>query len=382
MQRLIRKILLFYMEIRPGFISLKIKMNNAKGFFLFIIILLSVSCKTQKGKYPYAIRDFRDTLQPLLLNIVSKNIVNYYDSTLRKTITDKELIQLSQSELPVLRGWAFREILFSESFNHIDIIMNHLDDTAIAGFDYGEFGTRYSTISDEILNYFEWEDIKIKNKVIDEVITKHNYLKSAYTILYKIEPQERYYAIIKNMATRNRNYDYENGFEKGFEDIEIALYGLAKFKKKEDITIIKQSLLSNCWQMSASSFRLMQEFPDSSYMEVYEDFYPGKYYNTHFSSIERKTSFISSIAVYKNNRSAKIIEAILNNPPNNCPALPPMIKQELVNAIWNNPCAAYLKLRKQIERNKSEYKNYKAQPIYHAPVDSSAGTVPKDVLFW
>ena len=148
-------ILLFYMEIRLGFISLKIKMTNVKGFLLFIIILLSVSCKTQKSKYSYAIRDFRDSLQPLLVNIVSKNIVSYYDNILREMLTDKELIQLSQSEQPVLRGWAFREILHRESFNHIDIIMNHLDDTAIAGFDYGEFGTKYSTISDEILHYFE-----------------------------------------------------------------------------------------------------------------------------------------------------------------------------------------------------------------------------------
>ena len=256
--------------------------------------------------------------------------------------------------------------------------MNHLDDTAITGFDYGEFGTRYSTISDEILYYFEWEDIKIKNKVIDEVLTKHNYLKSAYTILFKIAPQERYYNIIKNMATRKRNYDYENGFENGFEDIEVALYGLAKFKKKEDIKIIKQLLLSNCSQMSASSFRLMQDFPDSSYMEVYEDFYPSHYYHTHFSSIEGETSFISSIAVYKNNRSAKILEDILNNPPTTCC----LIQQELVDAIWSNPCDAYSKLRKQIERSEPEYKNYKAGAIHHVSIDSSAGTVPKDVLFW
>lgn len=366
------------MEKRPGFISLKIKMNNAKGFLLFIIILLFVSCKTQKGKYPYAIRDFRDSLQPLLVNIVSKNIVSYYDNTLREMLTDKELIQLSQSEQPVLRGWAFREILNRESFNHIDIIMNHLDDTAIAGFDYGEFGTKYSTISDEILHYFEWEDIKIKNKVIDEVLTKHNYLKSAYTILFKIAPQERYYTIIKNMATRKRNYDYENGIEKGFEDIEVALYGLAKFKKKEDIKIIKQLLLSNSWKMSASSFGLMQEFPDSSYMEVYENFYPSDYYDTYFGSDQTRISFISSIAVYKNNRSAKILEDILNKPPNTCC----LIKQELVDAIWSNPCDAYSKLRKQIEKSEPESKNYKAGAIHHVSVDSSDGLAPKDVLFW
>ena len=98
---------------------------------LFVsITLLFWSCKTD-NKYNYAIKDFRNSLQPYLVKIVSKGIVMYYDSSLRHMATDNELVQLRQSEHPVLRASAFREMLHRNSSNNFDILINHLDDTAL-----------------------------------------------------------------------------------------------------------------------------------------------------------------------------------------------------------------------------------------------------------
>jgi hypothetical protein len=208
-------------------------MFNPKQLAFFSLIILCCSCKTE-SKYNYAIKDFRKALQPYLTRIVSEGLVHRPDSALAIMATDKEIVRISQSEHPVLRASAFREMLRRETFNRFDLIMNHLDDTAVVPTDAGEFGIWYRAVSDDILQQADWEDLEGEKRVIDELITKHNYLSSAYQILDRIEPEEKYYPYIKDMATRRRNYNEFEG-ESGYDDIEHALYGLAKFKKKEDI---------------------------------------------------------------------------------------------------------------------------------------------------
>jgi hypothetical protein len=88
----------------------------------------------------YAIKDFIKHLQPSLSIIVSKGIVTYHDSSQIKSITDNELIRIGKSENSVLRATAFNKMPGRNSFKQFDILMNHLDDTAIVATDAGEFG--------------------------------------------------------------------------------------------------------------------------------------------------------------------------------------------------------------------------------------------------
>lgn len=321
--------------------------------FLLIAILIW-SCKTD-NKYPYAIKDFRKPLQPHLTRIVLKGIVGYYDSTLYMA-TDKELVQLAQSEHPVLRASAFREMLYRKSFDHFNILMNHLDDTAVVATEAGEWGIWYRTVSDDIIQHGGWKSMADKNKTIDVVITKHNYLRSAYEILLSIEPSEKYYPYIKAMA--EQEVKPAGIYNPKVEDFESALYGLAKFKKKEDVEIIKDQLLSYTWRISSISFRLMKEFPDTVYLEVFEEYYPRKFYRSicRDGVSSQAEEYINSLAVYKNNRSAKILDSMLNRKPFiNCPADTSWFKDILALAIWRNPCEAYSKLRKQVEARVKEY---------------------------
>lgn len=168
--------------------------------FLQFALLLS-SCRT-KNKYNYAVKDFQKSLQPHRTNILSKGIVMYYDSSLRHMATDEVLMQLIQSEHPVIRASAFRELLRRNSVNRFDILMSHLDDTAIVETDAGEFGIWSRTVSDDILQEAYWKTEDEKDKTVEQVITRHNYLRSAYTILGQLEPQEKYYRFVKDMATR------------------------------------------------------------------------------------------------------------------------------------------------------------------------------------
>jgi hypothetical protein len=348
----------------------------------FTLIIMFLSCKNDTG-YTYAIKDFRKSFQPYLTKIVSKGIVMSSDSSLRYMATDNELIQLGKSEHPVLRASAFREMLYRKSFNHFNILMNHLDDTAIVAINEGEFGIWYETVSDDILEEATWKNKEEKNKTVNEVITRHNYLKSAYTILSKTAPQEKYYAFIKDMATRKRNDDEEPG-ELGFDEIEYALYGLAKFKKRDDIKIIRAQLLENYWRISALSFTLMKEFPDTSYLQVFEKYYPSNFYRTICSEqgSDKAVGFINSIAIYKTQRSSNILDSILNRKPFvKCSADIYIIKLQLAYAIWGNECEAYSKLRKQIEQSVRENEKKKNELSYFEPVELPIDSSERKIIW-
>lgn len=338
-------------------------MTRLKYLLLLTLIALFSSCKNEQG-YTYAIKDFRKSIQPFLFNIVSTGIVTYHDRTQINAITDDELIQLGMSENPVLRATGFREMLQRKSFNHFDILMHHLDDSAIVATNAGEFGIWYRTVSDDILHEATWETVEAKNKTIDQVITKHNYLRSAYTILGQLEPQEKYYPYIKDMATRPRRLS-DDGYELDFDYIEYALYGLAKFKRPGDINVIKKQMLQNIWKLSDMSFRIMQEFPDSTYFEVLQGYYRRQFYRFSgnrpggFSGFVADRAapedFIQALVIQQNDRSANLLDTMIHHLPlQTCMPDKENIINEVVTAIWEHPCSAYTRLREKIRPRAEE----------------------------
>jgi len=348
------------------------------GLFLFS------SC-ISNNKNSYAIKDFSNSLQPYLTTIVSSGIVGYDSLTyyVRKNATDEELRKLSKCEHPILRAVAFREMLDRKTFDHFNLIMNNLDDTAMIITDQGEFGLSFTTVSDDILEHGKWKDTVAKNKTIAAIITKHNYLTSAYKILSSAQLKPDYYPYIKDMAQRPRRLS-KDGYEVAFDEKEYALYGLAQFRKPEDIPIIKEALLSNCWKISEISFRLMHEYPDSSYLGIFENYYRRTFYKKvrQESYPYSAEGFINAVAVYKNERSEKILSTILHRSPfMPYPSDTSSLKTILSEAIWNNKCDAYSKLIKQIEPVMKEYeKDTITFPI--DPVIPPIKTEEEPVRWW
>ena len=290
----------------------------------------------------------------------------YHEKSVSEMATDEELIRLGKIEHPILRTLAFREMLDRKTFDHFDVIMEHLDDTAIVAIARGEWGIQLTKVSDDILYNARWKTIEAKNKTKDEVITKHKYLRSAYYVISRMEPDEKYYPHIKDMFNRIKNYSEEFS-DMRFEDKQYAAIALAKFKKPGDIKLIKEFLLTNRWRIDETSFTLMGNYPDTSYMEVFENNYPRNFYRSicDDKNVNKATDFIKSIAVYKNDRSARILDPILNKKPFvNCPADSNSLKYDLIYAIWNNPCSAYAKLRDQVRaRVKAYEEDYKKNSI-------------------
>jgi hypothetical protein len=325
--------------------------------FLLISILFAIAGCNNHTKTSFAIRDFNKTLQPYLVTVVSKGIVGYDTATsyICRHTTDEEIKQLSQSEFPVLRAVAFREMLDRPTFDHYNLMMSNLDDTAIVATNAGEWGIRFMRVSDDMLQHGKWKDTVTKKKTINEIILKHNYLSAAYYKILDVKSERVYYPIIKKM------YQSERSFCDDFEEIEYALCALAAYRKTEDIPAIKELILSNSWRISELSFGLMKDYPDETYLEIYEKYYPRTYYRKlcKDQDINSAISFIKSVAGYKNERSERILDSILTRKlfvP--CAVDTYYLKRELVYAIWNNPCIAYSKIRNQVE---SAVKRYKEQ---------------------
>ncbi len=319
-------------------------MHLLKPITILLIFALLQSCK-QGLKYHYAIRDFREALQPALGEIVSKGFVDYYDTTVRfikANASDRELMKMSRSELPVLRAAALRLMTERPSIDNFKLILEHLDDTAIAGVDHGEWGVEYHMVADVLIHNSKWATMADKNRTIDSVVMGHNNLESAYFILYKLQPEEKYYAYIKKMAQQDRSFD----------NIEDALYALAKYKRKKDVFLIKEKLLRNMWRLGHFPFRLLQNYPDTAYLEVFDEYSKKALYKNikvNRSFVEAQ-EFFSALASYQTPKSAEILGHILNRKP----FLPPYsdsayLLDALVGSILDNKCEAYMKLEAQIK---------------------------------
>jgi len=310
--------------------------------------------------------------------MVEKGIVMYRDSALVNMATDDELKRLGKSEHPILRAAAFREMLDRISFNHFDIIIDHLNDTALVFTDAGEFGIWDRTVSDDILQEANWKTQEEKDLTVEQVLAKHNYLRSAYIILQGLNPQDKYYGFIKDMATRPRRLDHYNGYELGFGDIEYALYGLAKFKKKSDVEVIKKKLMEHVWRLSDLSFQLMKEYPDSQYFDVLQTYHKRQFYkfsgnrpggfSGYVADRAAPEDFIQALVIQQSDKSAKLLDTMLNRLQLHA-FMPDKenIINEVIIAIWEHPCPAYISLREKIKPKVNEILKWRIS----IPMDSS-----------
>jgi len=341
-------------------------------FCIPALALIFFSSCNQVSNNAVAIKDFDDTLQPRLTKIVTAGIITYDSATTTfiKQIDDKQLVQLSESDQPMLRALALKEMLSRKSFDHFNLMMTHLDDTAIVVSEEGEWGLQFKFVSDFMLEQGKWKDTTARNKTIEEIVLKHNYLAAAYNKLPYVQLKPEYYNSIKEMAMHDGNFPY------GTLEKENALYALATFSKKEDIPVIKQ-LLYNFPRMAKTSSKLMQNYRDTSYIEMLERCYPKTFYRIicREGSVDDAESFINSVAVYKNERSEKILRSILSHKPFvPCLADTASLMQTLVKAIWSNKCDAYSELRKQVAATALKYEEQEKQ-------SDSSGIENESIIF-
>jgi hypothetical protein len=341
--------------------------------FLFLLSVLLILCSCHfDNRFPYAIRDFRSSLQPYLTKAVNRGFVSYEDD-LANVATNRELMHLTKSEHPILRTIAFRDLLKQLNSDHFDLIMDNLNDTALVAIERGEFGLYNKMISDYIIENGKWRTVADRNKTADEIIMKHSYLASASGAANLLGPQEKYYGIVKQMVQQNGS----------------GLYSLARFKKKEDILLIKNTLLNKVHHFDTFSFAIMDDFPNDAYIEVYQSCYPASFYRCLIKdpNSEVLSDFINSVAKLKNEVSANILDSVLHFKPNWKGMIPKNViefpdsywKYQIYSAINSNKCKAYAKLQKDAEAYLTAYdKKYPGIPLTITPPEDLH--IPTDTL--
>jgi hypothetical protein len=320
------------------------------GFFVFV--LLALSCQP-RARRSLAIRELPSALQPYLLSAVSTGIVGHDNYTLyiQQHATDKELKLIAESELPILRAIALGEMLQRRSFDHFTVMMEHLDDTAVIAMDAGEWGVWLRKVSDYMITEGRWRTKTDRARTFDDIILHHDYLRAAYTgLMGDTALPAAYYPHIRAMAQRDVD----------FEERELALYALARYRKREDIPLIKEAIeTTHGWRMTSQSFDLIRNFPDTAYLPVLQEFYPRRFYRTVCRSVGVSwgEDYIRTVAAYKTDSSASILAAIIDRKPFlPCTADTSALRYALLTAIWENRCVAYSSLMRQTSEEMKRYR--------------------------
>src|ERR1700722_1237622 len=195
---------------------------------------------------PYAIRDYPDTLQPWLTRVINTGIVGYDTATIfiRTNATDSEISMLGNAENPILRAIALEEMTHRPGFNHNQVFMTHLNDTAIIIEDVGEWGIRPTAITDFMIHQGRWKTNAARDSIADEIILHNDNPRSAYLALDFLPFRPDYHDHITRMVLRDRD---------DIQEIEYALFALAKYRRKADIPLIKDVLLTHGSELTENS---------------------------------------------------------------------------------------------------------------------------------
>jgi hypothetical protein len=219
-------------------------------------------------KYPYQKADFRPELSKHIQSIISENVLLYNPDTLalnflKDSCTKDELLKLLNFENPLVRVRAFRAIVNRNEPDYFQILLSHLDDTTKVMWWYFDDVADEFMVSDLMIRKVERErklSRQQKDSLIDEVLTKHSYLETAEWMIHDIEPQEKYYPIVKQLAQKRLINCHDL----------INTYSLAKYKKPEDIDLIKKNFnkYSDNPYCNNNLFKTFEVFPDTTFFPM------------------------------------------------------------------------------------------------------------------
>ncbi|RYY59148.1 MAG: hypothetical protein EOO05_14215 [Chitinophagaceae bacterium] len=164
-----------------------------------------------------------------------------------------------------------------------------------------------------------------------------------------LEPDPQLYPYIRQMAARPRRIN-DDGQERGFDERECALYGLAKFRKQGDREIIRHALRSHYAELSHVSFRLMQNYPDTAWNQILKKYYRNRFFEFTGYRVAQPEDFINAVVAQQDDSSAALLNRMLDD-------LPKMryfpyrdrVDEHLVEQIWLHDIPAYAQIRKRVK---------------------------------
>lgn len=280
---------------------------------LFIISIL-FSCG-RKEPYPNKISDFRNELQTHLKKLASEKKLPSTDTIARNYIeencTKQELLKLLKCEDPLLRVIAYRTIVNRNDKDYFKILLGHLNDTSKVTWWYYEDASADFMVSDLLIRKAE-NSRKLtqveKNILVDSVLLKHPYLDVSNWMINEIEPNEKYYSIIKQ---RSKLKTDRCGKQLG------ACFALSKFKKEEDLEFLKKTFSILEYPCENWIFKSIEENPNEIYFSLLKKYFDKNIKKKKQQSSDALKYYCRAVAAYKNKESLELLTEILNK--NNYP---------------------------------------------------------------
>lgn len=331
-----------------------------KIMFLFIISIL-YSCG--KDPYPNSISDFRPELQTHLKKLASEKELPSKDTIARNFITQNctknELLELLKCNKPVLRVIAYRTLVNKKDKDFFKILLGHLTDTAKITWWYYEDAADEFTVSDLLIRKAE-EGRKLtraqKDILIDSVLLKHSYLDVANWMIADIEPNEKYYALIKQKSQIKTD---RCGTQIA------ACYALSKFKKKEDLVFLKNIFSKQGSHCEDLVFKAIEENPDEIYFSVLEKYFENVIKKKKQFSYDELKYYCRAIAKYKNEESLMLFEKLLNKKNYPDPFYFKYNEEYIFTSIHKYKAPIYEDLYNKLKPKMSEYTiEYLDKPDY------------------
>ncbi|WP_375181931.1 hypothetical protein [Chryseobacterium sp.] len=320
-----------------------------KRIFLSLsICFLFLSCRKE-----YDVNDFSGNLKPYLERLSKEKAVPVSDTTaknfLERNASKEELIKLMDAKKPLLRVVAYGAIVNRNEPEYFDLLINHLNDTAKVEWWYYEDAVGYFSVSDLMIRKaFDENGLSpIQKKVLtEEVLLKHPYLDVSNWMIQDIDPDEKYYHLIKERA-KTKSKDCGNQL--------ISCYALSKFRKKQDakllLSVFKQNINGYCQE---NIFKSIEIFPDAVFFPLLKSYFQD---NIKDKLSEKKNLdnnvlyFVKAVAAYKNSEAFEILNYIAqNNTYINKGFWPPANKTDVLKALKIHYTPAYDPLIKEIEK--------------------------------
>lgn len=283
-------------------------MRQLTQITLLLIYILS-SC-TQEKKYPYKTSDFRPELEKHLNKIVAIGKLSNTPDTLtrnflRDSCTKKEILHLLSCESPLIRITAYRAIVNRNELDYFSILKNHLDDTTKVEWWYYDDAAGDFMVSDLMIRK-AIENRRIlsqaqKDTLVGLVLLKHPYLEISNWMIQEIKPNEKYYSLIRKRAT---TVTERCGEQMG------ASYALAKFKKANDIPLLKANFMNSEAVCSDWAFQSIENFPDTAFYPVLIKYFNQQIKKKQQSSYEGLKYYCRAVAIYKNKKSLEILTSL------------------------------------------------------------------------
>ena len=254
------------------------------------------------------------------------------------------------SKNPLLRVIAYRTIVNRQEPEYFDLLLGHLSDTVRVEWWVFDDVLNHSQVSDMMIRKAHYQNglSPIQKKyLVEKVLLEHPYLDISTWMIQDIEPNEKYYNLIKQRAEKKGKFCGEQL---------SACYALSKFKKNDDINLL-YSVFEESFKKEDCLmwiFRSIEEFPNDKFYPLLENYFDknikGKL-SPEKNIYDDVLYFSRAVSSYKNEEALTILKYIeQNNTYINKPYWPPSNKKYVYKAMMKNYDSIYYDFIKQIEK--------------------------------